>query len=492
MKPSAKILIILVVLLLGLVIRMNNLGKESFWIDEGFSVHDAHLGPSQVIKAASSEHYPPLYYLILHYWMILFGDSEFSVRFVSVIFGFLSIFMIYKIGTLLFNKNTGLISSLILALSIFHIWSSQEARMYSLVVLLTICSFYFFVRLLEKMTYKVSIAYVFFTTLLIYTHYYGFFIMIAQNIYFLTLYLFSKKSKSDNFLRWFLLQGILVILYIPWIGILLNQLLNVKKGYWIAQPGIGSVIDSFVTFSGTKSFLLFFVILSFFSMQTYKKIKGKINCKDFFCSLESYCWNVSLLGANKIYLLLLWLLVPIAFPFIISWLFMPIYLTKYTIVASVAFYLLVARGIENITNNARIKLVIIILLISFSFVHIKTYYSSIKKEQWREVASFIDINAKPNDLILFHVGGITEFLLDYYSKRGGLIKKPFPKEGQDIEEKINEIEPAVEGYNRIWFISSHSFDYKGSIPKSLSNLFNLSHYKEYLGIKLYLFEKDKK
>jgi len=495
MKSFPKKLIILVILLLGLVIRINNLGKNSLWIDEGCSVSGSCLELPQVIKASSLEHSPPLYYLILHYWMILFGNSEFSVRFVSVIFGFLSIFMMYKIGLLLFNRNTGLISSLILALSTFHIQCSQEARTYSLTVLLTICSFYYFVKLLKKMTYKVSSVYVFFTTLLIYTHYYGFFIMIAQNIYFSTLCLFSKRFKNDNFLRWSLLQGTLVILYLPWIGAFLIRLLDVSRGrgFWINKPSLGTVIDSFYAFSGSRLFLLFFLTFALFSIQTYKKIRGKINCKDFFCSLESYCWDVSLIDVNKTYLLLLWLLVPIMLPFIVSRFFTSIYLTRYTVIASVAFYLLVARGIDNITNNAKAKLVIIILLICFSFVHIKKYYSNMEKQQWREIVSYIDANAKPKDLILFKYGDVLEFLFNYYSKQNSLVKKQWSNKTVFFSKiNINELPPMAEGHNRIWLIMTHGNEYNSLISKAPSNPFELSYHKEYRGgVRLYLFEKDK-
>ena len=82
--------------------------------------------------------------------MQIFGQSEFSVRFPALIFGVLSIFMIYKLGKALFNPEIGLISALILAVSPFQIHYSQEARPYSLLMLLSLISTYYFVKFIKS------------------------------------------------------------------------------------------------------------------------------------------------------------------------------------------------------------------------------------------------------------------------------------------------------------------------------------------------------
>ena len=58
--------------------------------------------------------------------------------------------MIYAVGRQLFNKQVGLVAALILALSSFNITYSQEARMYTLMVLLALLSMYFFWRFLQQ------------------------------------------------------------------------------------------------------------------------------------------------------------------------------------------------------------------------------------------------------------------------------------------------------------------------------------------------------
>ena len=482
--------ILFAILFLGLFLRIYDLGTESIWLDEGISIRLANLNLFQIVEErAQSGVHPPLYFIILHYWVNLFGDTVFSTRFLSVIFGFFSIFMIYKVGTLIFNKNIGMLSSLLLALSVFHINYSQEVRMYSLMTLLTLLSIYFFIKLLDRTSFTVSIGYILSSILLIYTHIFGLFIIIAQNIYLFTLFL-SKEEYKLNFRRWILFQIILVILYVPWISILINSILELQSGLWIPVPTIRSIIGTFSEYSGRTLLLLLFLILSSFSIITYEKVKGKINWKDFLKSIESYSWNINLSNVNRIYLLLVWLLTPIILPFILSQFSTPIYITRYTIAASLAFYILIAKGIDNI-NTKSIKLAIIILVIAFSLGCVGEYYTEVDKEQWREVANYIDINAESGDLLLFNAGCCQETVFDYYSKRADLNKKPFTEKTRDIDEKnIKELRPTVEGYSRVWVILSHSRDYKGLIKKTLNESYSLSYQKKYVGIDLSLFVKD--
>lgn len=487
-----KSILLLGILFIGLFLRVYDLGNESIWLDEGFSIRYANLNLSQIISLRDNG-LPPLYYIILHWWINLFGDSEFSIRFLSVIFGFLAIFMMYKIGNQIFDKDVGMLSSLLLGLSVFHIHYSQEARTYSLSVLLTLLSMYFFMKLLKKRSHIALIGYILFSILLMYSHIFGLFIIISQNIYLFTLFLLSKEDYNYklNLKKWLLIQTVLIALFAPWVKMLAIQVLAVVKSSSpsIPVPSIRSIIGSFSTYSGSKLLLLLFLILSSFSIISYEKTNGNTDWKNFFKSIESYCWKIRFLNTNKIYLLLTWLLTPIILLFIISRFSTPIYITKYTIVASVAFYLLVAKGISNISHKY-VKSIIISVIIAFSFLYVWEYYTKINKEQWKDVANHIDTNAKNEDLLLFNSVACKYLVFDYYSKRADLIKKGFPKKTRYVdEENIKELGPTVEGYNRAWLILSHSRDKKGLITKTLIESYNLSYHKKYKGIEVYLFEK---
>ena len=420
---------LLVIFLICLFFRVYDLSNESIWLDEAFSIVRAKFDLSQILFRP--ENSPPLYYIILHGWINLFGDSEFSVRFPSVLFGSLSILMMYKVGNQIFNKDVGVLSSLLLGVSVFHIRYSQEARTYSLSVFLTLLSMYFFIKLLRNTSYKGLFSYIIFSALLIYSHIYGLFIIISQNIYIIILFLFSEETFEFNLKRWILTQILLIILFIPWASIFVTQTINVvQSGFWIPTPGLFSIMKSFITYSGSTLIFLLFMILFPFSIISYEKISGNFRRKNFFQSIEFFQWKIRLLNTDKIFLLLVWLLTPIILPFIIYRLSTPIYFTKYTIVASLAFYLLVSKGISNI-HYKYLKIIIVSVIIVFSMIYIWKYYTKINKEQWRDVAYYINTDANDGDLILFNAG-YTQLPFNYYSKRTDLIKKPFPKIGKQF------------------------------------------------------------
>lgn len=493
MKLTRSRLILLVILLLGLFLRIHNLSKESIWFDEGYSISVANLNPFQVVvETYKSDQNLPLYYIILHFWISLFGDSEFSVRFPSAIFGLFAMFMLYEVGGLIFDKEVGTLSSLVLGLSLFHIRYSQEARCYSLMVLLTLISIYFFIRLFKERSLIFSICYVLSSTLLIYTHVYGLFIIIAQNIYIVTLFLSSRENHKLNFRSWILLQSILIILFIPQIGFFLRNVSNmVHHGYWIPVPVMGSIIDSFFEYAGSRYLSLLFLILSSFSIINCEKISGSFSWRNFFKSIESYHWNIYLSSTSRVYLLLVWLLTPIILPFIISRFLTPIYITRYTIGSSLAFYLLLSKGIRNV-NFRYIKLAVIGITAILSLRAVWMYYTNTNKEQWREVANYIDVNAEPGDLLAFNCYPCAKGrLFDYYSKRTDLTAKVFsrtPSRCPD-DEDIKELVSVVRGYNRVWCILADEGyqEDKEFIKKTLSETYNLSYYKRYVGIEVYLF-----
>jgi mannosyltransferase len=137
---------IILIFLVGLFLRIYGLGAESIWYDEAVSVTVAKLDLFAQINWSflQNDNNPPLYYAILHYWVWIFGDSEFAARVPSALFGSFSIIAIYSVGRFLFNKNVGSFAALILATSVFHIKYSQEARAYSLLAFLTLVSYYFY------------------------------------------------------------------------------------------------------------------------------------------------------------------------------------------------------------------------------------------------------------------------------------------------------------------------------------------------------------
>lgn len=128
---------IYLILALGLILRLISL-NQSLWLDEATSALVAKMSLTDMFtKFLPNDFHPPLYYLILKMWASIFGYSEISLRMPSVIFGVVTIYLVYKISksrtAALFAATSGLL-----------IYYSQEARMYSLITMLVAFSIYVF------------------------------------------------------------------------------------------------------------------------------------------------------------------------------------------------------------------------------------------------------------------------------------------------------------------------------------------------------------
>ena len=486
MKIGKIGLILLVIFLAGFFLRLYDLGGESLWLDETISLW---ISDSDVIERSSQEAQTPLYYLILHNWINFFGDSEFSVRFPSVIFGSLAVILMYILGKRLFNKEVGVLSSLILSISAYNIYFSQEARPYSLFVFLFLLSFYSFLLILEKKDVRNSSFYIISNILMIYTHIFGLFLVLAQTIYILYLFL-SKKREKSLLKQWIIIQAVLFILFVPWLGFFIEQIAKIQGGVdfvnWISLPSLNAVYYSFQEFSGLLYFssneiflilipmFIIFLVLSLNAVLFFRKDGPKAG----FIKTEE---NV---------LLLLFIFVPVILAFIISYAVFPIYVTRYLIPCSAAFYILVAAGLVKIKHK-NLKTALIILLVLLSLVSVLFYHTAIKKEQWREAAEYIDENAHADDLVIFNAG-YCQIAFDHYSKRTDLIKKTFPAKANVSvdEDDIKDLEWQISGSLRIWLVLSHSNDenYK-IINETLSESCILLDHKKFYKVEIYLYEK---
>ena len=162
---SNKILILFIILLIGAFVRFYKLDFRSLWYDEAASLSftEYSLGDIWTHRYMAK----PIYFILLRAWVNLFGYSEFATRFLAAIFGVLSIFLIYKLAKALFNYRVGLFSALILALSCYHIYYSQQVRNYTLLVLLGLLSMLFFIRILKENKFTLYLSYTFINVFLL-------------------------------------------------------------------------------------------------------------------------------------------------------------------------------------------------------------------------------------------------------------------------------------------------------------------------------------
>lgn len=170
-------LLVLALFALALGLRLYDLTGESLWYDETYSVWTAmmDIGSPRVLWEMKVEF--PAYYWLLHVWVRLFGASDLSVRLMGAILGALTVLPVYALGRRLFDRPTGAIAALLLAVNPYHIWYSQEVRMHAAATLCVASSLVAFWRLLRGGRWPWWLAHLLLTALTFYLHSYVVFVI---------------------------------------------------------------------------------------------------------------------------------------------------------------------------------------------------------------------------------------------------------------------------------------------------------------------------
>ncbi len=128
--------IIMILLLVATISRLFGLELQSYWADELYTIWSINFPTFKEFfeKSIIPDVHPPLYNSILYYLKIIFSDSEIILRGFSAVLSIICILLVYIYGTKLYNKNTGILSSLLMIIMWFPLYVSQEARSYSLVL----------------------------------------------------------------------------------------------------------------------------------------------------------------------------------------------------------------------------------------------------------------------------------------------------------------------------------------------------------------------
>jgi mannosyltransferase len=491
---------IIAIIALAFALRIYRLDHQSIWYDEGVSVYYSSQSLKDLIAGVSADNHPPLHSLTLHFWLKLASQSEFSVRFLSLISGVLSVPLLFKLGRELFGQRMGSLAAFLLSISPFHVWFSQEARMYTLAALLSLSSVYTFILLLRKETgsarHSLWPSYVITSALGLYTHFYVAFIILFENIAFLAQWILkrthestnpestnpeSTNSEFPNLRTWLLAQLCIVLLFLPWARFVATRY-AADATYWEGALGLLTAAkDTFIAFSVGHTMggraadfaTLGFVVLAaagvLASLWEWKLEDGR-------WKREGGKGKVVHLPISNLQsptgLILLYLLVPIGALFAISY-HRPKFAPRYLLPALPAFYLLMAVGLgklvssyKSLARSSRLfsTAALIGLLCSLGFVSVASasslanYYNSEEyaRPDFRSVAEYISSHAEAKDAIILVGGHMLPAFTYYY--RGELPIYPLPeglvvsiKEPLDYRaaEQLNSI---AHGRDRLWLV----------------------------------------
>jgi 4-amino-4-deoxy-L-arabinose transferase-like glycosyltransferase len=237
------------------------LDYQSLWYDEGFSVYLARMSLGEITARTAHDIHPPFYYYLLHFWIPIFGSAEFALRFLSLIFGVLTVPLIYGVGNRLLGSASGLLTATLISISPLFLWYSQEARMYTLVTFLCLLSTYLLLRATGSQGKRAIIwtGYALSNLVAVYTHFYAFFVVAFQALFLLGWWAFWSRGRVRQ--RWpTLVSGLICQLavlggYLPWSGFVLQRY-GADVSYWAGTLRVSEVLrKTLIMFSTGHSVL---------------------------------------------------------------------------------------------------------------------------------------------------------------------------------------------------------------------------------------------
>lgn len=446
------------VLVLAAFLRFYDLGEESLWEDELMSLSfvSAEDARGVVEFVHTSDVHPPLYYLVLHYSRALFGESEAALRLPSVVAGLLAVGVVYLLGRRLYSRAEGLAAALLVAVAWWPVYYSQDARSYSLLLLLSALSAFFwwgcFGRLEERpgrLPPWEAVGYVASAAALCYTHYFGVLLVALQGA---TLLALAPRSA----LRIALLYGAVGLLYLPWIP---NFFYDSGGEAWFGPPKI-SFLEEFITDVFARSLLLTILctfLLALGSQKAWARGGGppseEANSRGLNDPLDR------LLPGG---LLIAWFVVPVVLAFAISLAWTPIFYPRNLTICLPAAFLLLARSVVLLSGRfwpASTSALAALFLAQLVFG--LGYYESLEKERFRAASRYAASLAGPETAFVHSGwGGWYEERypdrFDYYFERFGAPEGPGWALGspRDAEAALKRFK--AEGKCRLVYLRSHA------------------------------------
>ncbi len=171
--PAVDGALVALIVLLGFVLRVYALDQQSFWSDEGLTVHYIGGTVADVIQRITVGFHNPLYFTALHFWAGAAGTSDWAIRYFSVVCAVLAIPLIYVLGRHLYGRTAGLIAALLLATNPFAVYYAQEARMYAQILALSLGVAVTLLLALRRNRLVYWLGFVLFSAGCLYTHYFA-------------------------------------------------------------------------------------------------------------------------------------------------------------------------------------------------------------------------------------------------------------------------------------------------------------------------------
>lgn len=469
MRPTTtRHYILLALILAGFGLRLYRLGAESLWYDETVSAYLAAQSGPDLIGHTARDIHPPGYYLLLHGWAGLAGAGEFALAFFSLIFGLLLIPAIYRLAVDLTHRPAlARWAALLATTSPYHLWYTQEVRMYTLGAFLGLAATWCLLRAGRAGRWYWA-GYVLCAALGMYTLYYFAFLLVAVNI----AVLLARPRRRPGLMA---ANAAVLLLYLPWLPVAWRQAIEPPVPPWRSpQPLAAILLESWSALAFGQSatpaaiwpwlvFTLLLYILGLIALHRLSRPSAPF--------LLAYTFGP---------LLIIILLSSIT----------PLYHVRYLFIYAPAFYIILGAGLAWLAGRFHrgVALGAAALLLGVSGWAIYRFHADphYRPDDFRSAVQFIDAHWQPGDALMTNAGYVYPAFV-YYTRLAGLSRArlaPYPTPtldeplllqtgsvagspqlgwgdpradfyAMDPAETIAALEQMAQDYHRLWLLRAY-------------------------------------
>lgn len=236
-----------VVVVAGLVLRF--LTHSALWLDEALTVDISRLPISKIPGALRRDGAPPLFYVLLHLWMGVFGTSDTAVRALSGVFSCATLPLVWVAGRRLGGRTAAVGTLLMVASSPFAIYYGTEARMYALVAFLVAAGIVAVMRGLERARPGNVVATGVCTAALLYTHYWSLYLVAVTGLWLLWTAWRGAGERRRNARVLFAAMVVGSLTFVPWLPIFVFQARHTGTP-WAAPASFAAMVNAVSSFAG--------------------------------------------------------------------------------------------------------------------------------------------------------------------------------------------------------------------------------------------------
>ena len=475
--------VMFIILLLGAGLRAWGVQEQSLSSDELLELGIAKSQIGEIIHKGDG--FPPLYHLLLHGWLKLFAN-DLAMRWLSVLFGCAAILTMWKLAPWLDNIKSRLWATLLLAISPFHIWYSQEARAYSLYFLLALLAIGFLARARRTDRWQDWTAYVFAAAAGIFTHYY-FAILIAVGC----VYLFLEQRKWSALKRAALAHCGLALCALPVIWLLIGDIA------FQTSTILSRIPFTFKAFGYTLfSFIAGYAIgPSMRELHTASPSQAIIAALPWLALIASgilvLLFNARRELCDKIWLqrLAVWLLLPVLLCGVLAEAISVCFKLQYVLWASIPLFICLGHALALSCDRRSTQFAMLILGFVFATsLHNRRYDAAYKNDDAAALARYLKVQTGQKTPIFVMACYMTE-PLRYYLGNDWRIH-PLPDVGfqaQYLHEALQVLEPFYAGHTPFWLVYTRAYhgDPTGQFKKTILEKSLVQTKANFAGIELY-------